>query len=498
MTPEARRWDRPWTAPAGSAPERAPGEPGFALLAAVHLAVLFGLGCVGSLLGGLARAYGTGAALVGCLAVGWLALTAGGLRARARRAPLADWVADLLLTAAGAFLGAAVGVAAQLLGASDRQAELCGCLAALPFLLGCYVVHRRLWLQVGTVAAAAGALVSALLLGDDVPDPVYGGYLLVLAGFVACGALSGVARPVRSAAVLAAVLATGGCQVLLSADALDGTVVTGVVLAGVVTAVVRTRNRSLLPVVLLSGVVLLPQLLDPAIGTGRAVGLSLSATAAAVAWLAVDLARRAARPVQIGGVMAVCLALLLVAQLLPVTSGDGAAGLLDLVAVGAFFAAAAAGRRRAATVLSGVVLVASLPGTVTFDGPAGAQALVGALALAGAVAVAVWLDRRAPRPAASPFAQEQALTGPGADWTLPVPYAQGFDAVVGELASAGLVLQLVDRATGRVVAGDAVQPWLTVALWATDPVQCHLRAVGPPANVARLRQQLDNRLVGSH
>jgi hypothetical protein len=494
-----KRWDQAWVTPAGSAPERDPGEPGFGLLAAVHLAVFFGLGSLGSVVAAVVQSSGKGAGLVAALAVMWLGLVAGGGWTMRRRTPLSAWVADLLLASAAVYLGSAVGLSAQLLDASDAQAMFFACVVALPYLLACYVLHRRLWLQIGTVGAAAGALLSALTMGGDVPDPVYGAYLLILAGFLVAGAMSGLARPVRSAAVLAAVLATAGCQVLIGADALGGSTVTVLVLAGVVAAVVRTGNRSLLPVVLVSGVVLLPQLLAPGIGTAHAIGLSLSGTAAVVAWLAVDLTRRSPRPRQVGGVMAACLALLLVAQVVPVAAGrSGIAALLDTVAVAAFFAAAAAGRRRPATVISGLMLVESLPRAVTFEGSPAVQAVVGLLALGGAVFVAVRLDQRAPRPAASFFGQEQALTGPGSDWTVPVPYQQAFDAVVAELASAGLVLQLVDRAAGRVVAGDVVHPWLTVALWATDPVQCHVRAVGAPGNVERLREQLGNRLAVPH
>lgn len=498
----SRRWDRPWTAPAGSAPERGPGEPGFALLAAVHLAVFFGLGAAGSVLAAVVQAFGKGTGLVAGLVVTWLVVAGAGLVVRGRGTPLAAWVADLLLAYGALYLGSAVGLATQLSGASDPAASLAGCLAALPYLLACYAVHRRLWLQVATVGAAAAALVSALLLGDpDVPDPVYGFYLLVLAGFVAAGGLSGVVRPVRSAAVLAAVLATGGCQVLLRADVLGGSLVTLLVLALVTVAVVRTSNRSLLPVLLVAGVVLLPQLLAPGIGTARAIGLSLSGTAAVVALIAVDLARRSVRPVQVGGVLAACLVLLLVAQLVPIAAsgrGAGVADLLDTAAVAGFFTAAAAGRRRPATVLSGLLLVQTFPRALALDGPPAAQAVAGLVGLVGTVYAAVLLDRRAPRPAASPFEQEQALTGPGESWTLSVPYSQAFDAVVAELASAGLVLQLVDRAAGRVVAGDATVPWLTVAVWATDPVQAHVRAVGPPGNVETLRLRLADRVAVPH
>jgi hypothetical protein len=49
-----------------------------------------------------------------------------------------------------------------------------------------------------------------------------------------------------------------------------------------------------------------------------------------------------------------------------------------------------------------------------------------------------------------------------------------------------------------VVAGDATVAWLSVAVWATDPVQAFVRAVGPPANVSHLRERLANRLAVPH
>ena len=329
------------------------------------------------------------------------------------------------------------------------------------------------------------------------PHPAYAAYLLVLAGFLALLALSGVARPVRSAYVLSAVLATVGAQVLIDADTVAGSAVSVLVLGAVVVGVVVSGNRSLLPVTLIALVVLGPQLLAPAVGDWRATGLSFSATAAMVGWLAVDLARRSVRPVHVGGVLAACLALLLLSFPFQLAHGrhDTVASALHGLTVVAFFGAAAAGRRRPATVVSAVLVVLRVPHA--FGGSSNlANGLIGLVALVVVVLVAVKLGST--HPAASPWYQEQALTGPGTDWTVPVPYQQAFDAVVAELSAAGLVLQLVDRASGRVVAGDATVPWLSVAVWATDPVQAFVRAVGPPANVARLREQLANRLAVPH
>jgi hypothetical protein len=91
-----------------------------------------------------------------------------------------------------------------------------------------------------------------------------------------------------------------------------------------------------------------------------------------------------------------------------------------------------------------------------------------------------------PRPAAAPDHQEVALSGPGREWAVVAPYQQVFDAVVGVLSQAGVPLQLVDRAAGRIVAGDPVRPLLVVAVWAHDPVRSQVRAVGAPHDVDRL------------
>jgi hypothetical protein len=489
------RWDAPWTAPAGAAPERAAGEPGYGVLALLHLAVLFALSALGSL---TQVATGTGSTATAFVLTAVVAAVAWGVWLQGRD-PLRDWLSDLLIAASAVYLFGAVALLAHDQGASDARASLIGAGVALPYALGGYAVHRRLWLQVATVAAAAGTLVAALAQRPEVPHPAYAAYLLVLAGFLALLALSGVGRPVRSGYVLSALLATAGAQVLIDADTLAGSVVAVVVLAAVVAGVLLSGNRSLLPVTLLALVVLGPQLLAPALGDLRAVGLSLSATAATVAWLAVDLARRAVRPVHVGGVLAACLALLLVSFPFQLAHGhhDAVASALHALTLVAFFGAAATGRRRSATVVSAVLVVLRVPHA--FGGSSRlANGLIGLAAVVLVVLAAVRLDRREPRPAASHWQQEQALTGAGREWTLPVPYGTAFDAVVAELSQAGLVLQLVDRAGGRVVAGDATVPWLTVAVWASDPVQAHLRAVGAPANVEQLQRQLANRVATPH
>ncbi|MFN2537733.1 MAG: hypothetical protein ABR549_06220 [Mycobacteriales bacterium] len=487
------RWDAPWTAPTGAAPERPPGEPGYGVLALVHLGVLFALSALGSL---TQLATGdtqtvTAFVLTAVVGVGGWALWSQG------RDPLRDWLSDLIIAASAAYLFGAVALLAHDQGASDARATLVGAGVALPYALLGYALHRRVWLQLATVAAAAGTLLSALAQRPEVPHPTYAAFLLVLAGFLALLSMSGIARPVRSGYVLAAVLATTGAQVLIDADTVAGSAVSVLVLGAVVVGVVLSGNRSLLPVTLVALVVLGPQLLAPAVGGWRAAGLSFAATGAMVGWLAVDLARRAVRPVHVGGVMAACLVLVLLSLPFQLAHGrhDTVAAVLHALALIAFFGAAAAARRRPATVISAVLVVLRVPHA--FGGSSNlANGLIGLVAVVAVVLIAVRLDKR--HPAASPWYQEQALTGPGADWTLPVPYQQAFDAVVAELAGAGLVLQLVDRAGGRVVAGDAAVPWLTVAVWATDPVQAHVRAVGPLPNVTHLREQLGNRLAAPH
>jgi hypothetical protein len=171
--------------------------------------------------------------------------------------------------------------------------------------------------------------------------------------------------------------------------------------------------------------------------------------------------------------------------------------LVDLVhalAVAAFFIAAAAAQRRPAAVVSGLLVLAELPGAVTFDGPDSARGVVSLAVAAGAIALMVRMRTWQPWPAAAPDQQEAALSGAGREWTVASPYPQVFDAVVAVLGGAGVPLQLVDRAAGRVVAGDPVRPLLVVALWATDPVRSHVRAVGASWDVDRLEADVEARL----
>jgi hypothetical protein len=137
-------------------------------------------------------------------------------------------------------------------------------------------------------------------------------------------------------------------------------------------------------------------------------------------------------------------------------------------------------------VVSGLFVVAELPDAVTSGGGDAAQGLVSLAVAAAAVLLIVRMRTWRPRPAAAPDHQEVALSGAGRDWMVVAPYPQVFDAVVGVLGRAGVPLQLVDRAAGRVVVGDPVQPLLVVAVWASDPVRSHVRAVGAPHDVDRL------------
>jgi hypothetical protein len=492
------RWDAPWTTPTGSAPERPPGEPGPGLLAVVHLAAYLGASAVAGLTLEATGRSGTGLLVVAVL------LGAAGFVTLSRRTPLLDWVADLLLAVTAGYAGGGAGLIAQDQGASDPSATLVGALVALGVAATCYARHRRVWLQVATVASAAVALGAAVERQPDLPKGLSGALLVVLGGFVAVGCLSGLARPVRSGYVLAAVVAAVGTQYLVDADALVGGLVTFVLLGLVAWGIVESRNRSLLPVALLAGAVLLPQVLSPAIGTGKAIALSLAAVAASVGWLAVDLERRSVRPVHIGGVFAFCLVLLVVSGFGTVTLGDHdsvdaadkVVAVLHALLVVAFFGAAAAARRRPATVISGFLVVGAVPSALAqlFDGPTGLGALFSLPALAGAVWVAIRLDKRAPRPAASPYQQESSLTGAGREWTVVVTYPVVFDSVVAALGGAGLALQLVDRAAGRIVAGDAARPTLVVAVWAGDPVRTQIRAVGEAEEVDWLEADLAARL----
>ena len=494
-----RRWDLPWTSPTGLAPQRPEGEPGFGVLAAVHLAVWFGA----SSLAGVALSVGgrNGGSL---LVVAALLLAAGGV-VLVRRDPLSAWVADLLLALGVSELAGSAGVFANDAGASDATCVVIASAVALPVALALYAVHQRVWLQVATVASAATLLVAALERDDAVPGVVPGLFLLLLGGFLAMGCLSGVARPVGSGWVLSALLGAAGAQVLLREDALLGSTVALLVLGAVVWGVLQSRRTALLPVVLIASTVLLPQVLSPVLGGFHAFVLSLSLTGAAVALLAVDLERRSVQRVHVGGVMATCTTLVLFASFVGsfapsrgghLSVGNGLSLLLQAVALAGLFVAVAAARRRAATVITGLFLVPALPTALgaLVGGSAVVTSLLGLPCLAGAVWVAILLDRRAPWPVTAPFQQEQSLTGPGREWTTVASYPQVFDAVVGVLGSAGLPLQLVDRAAGRVVAGDPVRPVLVVAVWASDPVRTQVRAVGQPWDVDRLEADVAARL----
>jgi len=488
------RWTSPWTAPVGAAPERPPGEPGFPVLVAVHVAVLAGLTGIGSISPAVAGRSETAAAVT--LLVLFVLTAVAGFLVRAQRTPLTAWVADLLLAASSAYLFGGVGSLAHERGASDPAAYLSAALAALPWAVLAYALHRRVWTQVAMVIAFAVALQAALAMRPEVPDEVAAAYLLILGAFLALLALSGVARPVRSAAVLAALLATAGARVLVHEQAALGALVALGVLALVVTGVLRSGNRSLLPVTLLSGVLLGPPVLEPLIGRGQALGLSGVLAAAVAGWLAVDLSRRAVRPRQVGGVFGVGLLVVLLSVLTLLGHGrhERLVDLVHALAVAAFFVAAAAAQRRPAAVVSGLLVLAELPGAVTFDGPDSARGVVSLAVAAGAIALMVRMRTWQPRPAAAPDQQEAALSGAGREWTVASPYPQVFDAVVSVLGGAGVPLQLVDRAAGRVVAGDPVRPLLVVALWATDPVRSHVRAVGASWDVDRLEADVEARL----
>ena len=388
----------------------------------------------------------------------------------------------------------------------EPSAALLGGITALVVAGTCYALHRRVWLQVATVAAAAVILGAGVERQPDLPNGLSGALLVVLGGFVAVGCLSGIVRPVASGYVVAAVVAAIGAQYLVDADTLVGGLVTFVLLGLVGWGILESRNRSLLPVALLAGAVLLPQVLSPAIGTGKAVSLSMAAVAASVGWLAVDLERRSVRPVQIGGVFAFCLVLLVVSGFGSATlsfgdgdsldAGDKVVAVLHALLLVAFFGAAAAARRRPATVISGFLVVGAVPSSLAavFDGPSGLGAIFSLPALAGAVWVAIRLDKRAPRPAAAPYQQETSLSGEGREWTVVVTYPVVFDAVVAALGGAGLALQLVDRAAGRVVAGDAAHPTLVVAVWASDAVRTQVRAVGDADEIDWLETDVAARL----
>lgn len=479
----------------GLAPERPPGEPGFGLLALVHIGVLFGLSALGSLAPAVAGRSET-AEVVTLLVLGVIAAV-GGLLVRRQPSPVAAWVADLLLAASAVYLFGGAGSWAHNSGASDEASFLTGALAALPWALVAYVLHRRIWTLLAVVLAASASIQAAVGVRPEVPDAVAGTYLLVLGGFLALLALSGVVRPQRPATVMAALLATVGANGLLDSNTALGSVVAVAVVVLVGAAVFVSGNRSLLPVVMIAGVLLLPQVLRPAIGLGHAISLSLVGVAAAAAWLAADLVRRSPRPPQVGGVFAASLAAVIVSGLIPVVGGDEHV-LFDVahaLAVTAFFLAVAVARRRPATVVSGLLVVAELPRALALGNDGVASGLMSLALLGGVVALTVRLGTWQGRPAAAPDQQELALSGSGREWTVVSPYPVVFDAVVAVLGSAGVRLQLVDRAAGRVVAGDALKPLLVVAVWADDPVRSRMRAVGESWDVDRLEADLEARLA---
>lgn len=480
------RWNDAWAAPRGLVPERPPGEPSPAALAALHVAVLFGLSAAGSLAGALAGRSESAAVvtLVGLFVV----TAAAGMVLRRQAMPVTAWVADLLLAASVAYLFGASGTLAHQQGASDPASFLTAALVALPWAVGCYVLHRRIWTQVAVVLAFAVALQAALQMRPEVPDEVAAGYLLLLGAFLALLALAGLARPVRSAAVLAALSATAGARVLAEEQAGLGAVVALMVIGAVVLAILRTGNRSLVPVAFVAMTALAFPVLQPAVGGWQSASLSLVLAAALASWLVLDVARRTARPPQTAGVFAVGLVAVVVSELMLLGHGrhERLVDVVHALAITAFFVAAAAAPRRAVAVVSGLLVLAELPDAVTGGGADAARGLVSLAVAGGAVLLLVRMRTWRPRPAAAPDRQEVALSGPGRDWAVVAPYPQVFDAVVGVLGRAGVQLQLVDRAAGRVVAGDALQPLLVVAVWGSDPVRSQVRAVGAPHDVDRL------------
>jgi hypothetical protein len=481
-----QRWNDPWTAPRGVVPERPPGEPGPGALAALHVAVFFGLSALGSLAAGVAGR--SEVAAVVTLVVLFVLTAGAGLVLRRQAAPVMAWVADMLLAASVAYLFGAAGTLAHEQGASDPASFLTAALAALPWGVTTYVLHRRIWTQVATVLAFAVALQAALEMRPEIPDEVAAVYLLLLGAFLALLALAGIARPVRSAAVLSALAATAGARVLADDHAVLGAATALLVIAVVVVAVLRTGNRSLVPVAFLAVAVLAFPVLQPAVGGWQSASLALVLAALLAAWLAVDVSRVTPRPAQSAGVFAVGLVAVVVSDLMLIGHGrhEGAVELVHALAVAGFFVAACAAPRRAVAVVTGLLVLAELPDAVTMGGSDAAQGLVSLGVAAAAVVLMVQMRTWKPRPAAAPDHQEVALSGPGREWAVVAPYQQVFDAVVGVLSQAGVPLQLVDRAAGRIVAGDPVRPLLVVAVWAHDPVRSQVRAVGAPHDVDRL------------
>jgi hypothetical protein len=456
----------------------------------MHVAVFFGLSALGSLAGGLAGR-SEGAAVV-TLAVLFVLTAGAGHVLRRHGSPFTAWVADMVLAASAAYLFGAAGTLAHEQGASDPASFLAAALVALPWAVASYVLHRRVWTQVTTVLSFAVALQAALELRPEVPDEVAAAYLLLLGGFLALLAIAGLARPVRSAAVLAALSATAGARVLADDHAVLGAAAALAVIGVVVLAVLRTGNRSLVPVAFLAVAVLAFPVLQPGVGGWQSASLSLVLASALASWLALDVSRVTPRPAQSAGVFAVGLVAVVVSDLMLIGHGrhEGTVELVHALAVTAFFVAAAAAPRRAVAVVAGLLVLAELPDAVTMGGSDAAQGLV-SLAVAGAaVVLMVQMRTWKPRPAAAPDQQEVALSGAGREWTVVAPYPQVFDAVVGVLGRAGVPLQLVDRAAGRVVAGDPENPLLVVAVWAHDPVRAQVRAVGAPHDVDRLESDV--------
>lgn len=485
---DVRRADSPWVAPTGTGPGREPGDPGFGVLAALHLGMLFALSAVAALLAptvdqpSLTAAGGAAAVAAVTAAVAVAALR--------RDHPVSLWVADFCFAASAAYLALTAATVALVAGSSGRTALLAGAAAGGTCAALVYVVLRRVWLQVATVAGLATSLLALVAGGEGVPDPVAALFLLIIAGFVAAGALSGAVRPIGSGYVLAALVGLAGAQVLLTGTAGVGYLAPVVVLAAVGALLVRTGSASLLPVLAIGGVVLLPQVLGPLFGGARAFGLSVVGVGAGVAWLAVDVQRRSVRPQHTGGVFLLCSLLVLVAAPILLAQSDALVALLAGLGLAAFFAAAATAGRRPATVLSGLLLVLTVPQALVEPLRGGSElTVVAQLGLAAAaIAAAVLLDGRAARPQAA--TGDGWLSAPGADALLDAPYPQVFDTTVRLLGGAGLALQLVDRAAGRVLAGPAQAPVLGVAVWQSGPVTTSLRVVGVQADTERFLRDL--------
>ena len=493
---DVRRSDDPWTAPIGSLPKREPGAPSYAVLAALHIGMFFAVSSLAALLVPAAQEASLTAA-GGAAAVAAIAAFCGVAALRQYR-PVAMWVADFSFAAAAVYLGIAAAAASLVAGSADRTALLCGALAATLVAGSGYARVRRIWLQITLVAGVGAAILALASLGNGMPAVVDGAYLLVLAGFVAAGAAGGVVRPVGSGYVLAAITALAGAHVALDGAAGLANLVPVAVLIAVAALLLRTGSASLLPVLVIGGVLLVPSALEPLFGAGRAFGLGLLGVGAAVAWLVVDVQRRAVQPKQTGGVFFCCTALVLLSSPFLTYQSATSVALLASLALVAFFGAAAAARRRPATVLSGLLLVLTVPPVLTrpFGDGQVATVLVQLSLAAAAVASAVLLDRRAPRPAAA--TGEDWLAAPGLDAVLDAPYPAVFDTAVRLIGMSGLQLQVVNRAAGRLLAGPAEAPVLGVAAWQTGPVTTRLRVVGPQPDGERFLQDLRGELERSN